>query len=206
VDSRHGIYNNRNSHVFAEGNLQFNQIKHHQVQMAVNIWADIVGNHLMRPYTACVFECIYLPPVLEHNLPELLGNIPLVVCRDIWGRYGRVPAHFGRDAPEYLNRIFPRRCICRGCPTVWPASSPDLTPSDLFLWSHLKKNVQETPIGKERELLAKIITAFNSICKHTGVLELILQSIFRSCTLRIEAGCRHFEQLLSELACLLSVL
>ena len=206
ADSRHGIYNNRNSHICAEENLQCNQIRHCQLQMVVNIWADIVGNHLMRPNSACVFECIYLPPILEHSLPELLGNMPLAVCREIWCRYGRAPVHFGRGAPEYLNRIFPRRWICRGRPTVWPASSPDLTPPDLFLWSHLTKNVQETPIGKQEELLTKIITAFDIICQHTGVFELILQSIFRSCTSHIEAGCRHLEQLLSELACLPSVL
>jgi hypothetical protein len=72
--------------------------------MAVNTWADIVGKHLMRPYSACVFEYIYLPPVLERNLPELLGNIPLVMCTEIWGRYGRAAAHFGRDVAGYLDR------------------------------------------------------------------------------------------------------
>ena len=133
VDSRYGIYNNRNSHNCVEENPQCNQIRHHQVQMAANIWADFVGNSLIWPYSACVFECIYLPPGLEHNVPELLGNIPLVVCRETWGRYGKAPAHFGRDTPEYLNGIFPRRWICRGGPTVWPASSPGLMPEDLFL-------------------------------------------------------------------------
>jgi hypothetical protein len=174
--------------------------------MAVNIWADIFGNCLIWPQSACVFECIYLPPVLEHNIPELLGIIPLVVCREIWDRYGRAPTHFGTDAPEYVNRIFPRRWICRGGQNVWPASSLDLTPPDLFLWSHLAKNVQETPIGIQGELLVKIITVFDSICQHTGVFELIIQAIFRSWTLHIEVGCHHFEQLLSELAHLLSVL
>jgi hypothetical protein len=153
-------------------------------------------------YGAVLCLCVWMnlfTTRLEHNLPELLGNISLVVCREIWGRYGGAPAHFGRDSPEYLNKIFPRLWICHGGPTVWPAISPDLPPPDLFLWSHLTTVLQEMPIRKQGALLEKIITAFDSICQHTGVFELILQSIFRSCTLRIEAGCLHFEQLLSEL-------
>jgi hypothetical protein len=57
-----------------------------------------------------------------------------------------VAPHFHNDVPEYLNVEQPRRSIGRAgerdeCFMKWPPRSPDLTPSDFFLWGYIKDHV-----------------------------------------------------------------
>jgi hypothetical protein len=72
---------------------------------------EYLGRYCWKPcYGTVICLCVWMhlfTTYLEHNLLELLGNIPLVVCREIWGRYDGAPTHFGRDSPEYLNKFFP---------------------------------------------------------------------------------------------------
>lgn len=93
---------------------------------------------------------------------------------------------------QTLNDKFSGRWIGRNSPINWPARSPDLTPSDFFLWGHVKEYKEE--IENRLELEDKIIEAFAAVTP-----QMILNattSLLRCARLCIECGDGHFEHLL----------
>ena len=79
---------------------------------------------------------------------------------------------------------------------AWPARSPDLTPMDFFLWGHIKTLVYETPVETEIELIGRIVAAAGDIAENHQMMSRVQQSFQRRCQVCIDAGGRHFEQLL----------
>lgn len=131
--TRSGFFNNHNYHVWHEENPHAMHVTRHQQRFHLNIWAGIVGDHLIGPFV--------LPPRLNGNnylrflrntLPGLLEDVPLNIrCQMIFQHDG-APAHFYRRVRNRLNRVYPRRWIGRGGPVAWPPRSPDLTSLDYF--------------------------------------------------------------------------
>jgi hypothetical protein len=66
--TREGIFNSRNSHVWAEENPRGTLSRGRQEHFGVNVWAGIVGEQLIGPYI--------LPPHLN-------GHIYLTFLRDL---------------------------------------------------------------------------------------------------------------------------
>ena len=51
----------------------------------------------------------------------------------------------------------------RGGPIFWPASLPDITPIDLFLWGYIKAMVYITPVNDIDHLNEEIREAVESL-------------------------------------------
>ncbi|CAI9536326.1 unnamed protein product [Staurois parvus] len=57
---------------------------------------------------------------------------------------------------EWLKEHFPGRWLGRRGPHEWPATSPDLTPCDFFLWGLLKEQVYSTKPKTLEELEGRL--------------------------------------------------
>jgi len=99
--TREGVFNTRNSHVWADANPHGTIVHGHQRRFAVNIWAGIVGDQLIGPYllpprlTAQVYAAF-----LRETLPAFVEDVPLDVRARMW---------FQHDGPSAL---------CRSCASV----------------------------------------------------------------------------------------
>ncbi|CAA9997506.1 unnamed protein product, partial [Nesidiocoris tenuis] len=60
---------------------------------------------------------------------------------NMWFQQDGATTHTARISLNFLRRIFPGRVISRHGDVPWPPRSPDLTPSDFFLWGYLKSKV-----------------------------------------------------------------
>ncbi|GFV24368.1 serine proteinase stubble [Trichonephila clavipes] len=56
-------------------------------------------------------------------------------------------AHFSIPMRYHIHATYPGGWIGHDGPIVWPSRSPDLNPSDLFFWVHLKLLAYETPMA-----------------------------------------------------------
>jgi hypothetical protein len=90
--------------------------------------------------------------------------------------------------------MYPNQWIGRGGPIHWPASSPDLTPLDFFLWGHMQNYIYFEPIATLEELNGKIVEAIATITPE--MLQNTKRSLIRRANLCIEMHGGHFEQLL----------
>lgn len=195
--NKDGIFNNRTTHVWAAENPHQVFVRGHQEQFSINVWAGIIGNHLVGPYilpnrldsrTYLVF--------LRDILPELLEAIPLNVRDEMWYQHDGAPAHYGNIVRAHLNTTYGQRWIGRGGPTRWPPRSPDLTPMDFFLWGTMKQLVYSTPVETEMDLAARVVEAAAVVQENVVVFERVRRSMidrFRLCN-RVEG--QHFEHLL----------
>ncbi|KZC05849.1 hypothetical protein WN55_07018, partial [Dufourea novaeangliae] len=76
-------------------------------------------------------------------------------------------AHYARRVRDALNELYRNKWIGRGGLVSWPPRSPDLTPSDFFLWGALKNAVyQEVPTTPEN-MKQQIIAACARISSET---------------------------------------
>jgi hypothetical protein len=169
----------------------------HQTRFSVNVWAGIIGDHLIGPYL--------LPERLDGRsyfnflkeiLPELLLNVPVHIRRRMWFQHDGAPAHFRHEVRELLNLTYGEQWIGRGGPIRWPARSPDLTSLDFFLWGHLKNLVYETPVASPENLIAKIVAAAGEIQDDPDMLSRVRQSYVHRYNVCINVGGRSFEQVL----------
>jgi hypothetical protein len=154
--TRDGIINSHNLHVWDEENPHALVQTRYQQRFMVNVWAGIIGNHLIGPF---ILEqrlngALYLQ-FLEENLNILLEEVPLQIRTEMWYMHDGAPPHFDRLVRQHLTNVFGDRWIGRGGPVLWPPRSPDLNPLDFFLWGHLKNNVYSTPVNSREELLLR---------------------------------------------------
>ena len=70
---------------------------------------------------------------LQNDLPEQLEDVPLDTRHHMYLQHDGAPIHYTRMVMQHLNDMYPNRWIGRGSLIHWPASSPDLTPLDLFM-------------------------------------------------------------------------
>lgn len=195
--TREGIFNHQNWHHWAEENPHNITENKHQHRFSANVWAGIVGNHLIGPYvfvarlTGDAYNAF-----LHNTLPLLLEDVPLNVRRTMWYQLDGAPPHYSRVARETLNIKFPDRWIGRGGPVIWPARSPDLNPLDFYLWGHMKSLVYATPVASEEDLIARIAVAAGDIAEKRGVFQRVRESLEKRCRMCIEEGGGHFEQFL----------
>ena len=53
---------------------------------------------------------------LERVLPDLMGNVPATIHRNIWFQHNGVLPHFSYAVQEYFDRTYPNRWFDRGGP------------------------------------------------------------------------------------------
>lgn len=195
---RDGIFNSRNSHIWNAENPHGVFIRSHQERFSINVWAGIIGSHLVGPYL--------LPNRLTSDgytnflntvLVDLLEDIPILIRQRMWFQHDGAPAHSSRVVRATLNRRFPNKWIGRGGPTRWPARSPDLNPLDFFFWGKMKSLVYETEVETEEDLIARVVAAAGEISDKPEVLEQVVnEEMLRRCRGCVQSNGGHFEQFL----------
>ncbi|GBN28861.1 Xaa-Pro aminopeptidase ApepP [Araneus ventricosus] len=130
-----------------------------QEQFSVNVWAGMVGDHLVGPYLLPkrLTGANYLI-FLQQNLLQLLDDVRVsTAMRSSMGfQHDGAPAHYSIDMRLHLNATHGQQWIGRGSPVLWPARSADLTCLDNFLWGCIKSLVYETPVNSAEDLVACI--------------------------------------------------
>jgi hypothetical protein len=187
VFNQDGIYNTRNSHIWADVNPRAKFPRKPQHRYSVNVWAGIVGNKLIGPYLLpSRLNGLSYEVFLRDVLPGLLEDVPLAVRANIRFQHDGAPPHFTLQVREYLTEVWGHRWIGRGGPVAWPARSPDLTPLDYFLWGHMKQIVYAEPVLDDRDLVARIAEAAATIRARQDILINAVQSLVRRCQLCVE--------------------
>jgi hypothetical protein len=130
---------------------------------------------------------------LLHDLPKLLGDVPLAVRARMWYVYGGAPAQFSRAVRDVLNNTYHGRWIGRGGPTAWPPRSSDFNPVDFYLYGHLKTLVCVVPVDNEESLHYRIVDACQTIRNYPGVFERMRRSTIRRFKACIESHGGHFD-------------
>ncbi|GBM81172.1 hypothetical protein AVEN_205875-1 [Araneus ventricosus] len=125
---REGISNTHNLHVWASSNPCDTRPHEYQKHFSVNVWAGIVGDHLIVPYLLPFRLDVrtYLT-FLQQVSPELLQPVAANMQACMWFQHDGAPPHFSLDVRSVLDAKFPRRWISRGGPTHWTTRSPDLS-------------------------------------------------------------------------------
>ena len=77
----------------------------------------------------------------------------------MWFHHHGAPPHFTRPVRGHLDQRFGQKRIGRGGPIAWPARSPDMTPLDYYLLSHMKSLIYKTPVDSEEDLQECIMPA-----------------------------------------------
>ncbi|KAJ1530269.1 hypothetical protein ONE63_005191 [Megalurothrips usitatus] len=101
--SREGTFNAHNNHYWAEENPHAMHTRGYQRKFRVNVWAGIVGNHLLGPVILPgnlngPMYLEFLQTTLEDMLEEVL---PLDLWRDMWFQQDGCPAHWALAVRAY---------------------------------------------------------------------------------------------------------
>lgn len=195
--TRRGIFNWRNNHYYALVNPHLPRERHFQHEFSVNIWCGIIHNYLIGPFELPqrLNGDDYLH-FLEHELFNLLDDIPLNIRQNMWFMQDGAPPHFSLVVRNHLNQRFPHRWIGRGSAFPWPPRSPDINPLDFYLWGHMKAIVYKTDINTREELLEKIQEAANVIKNNQETFPKVRRYLLKSLRKCIEVNGGHFQHLL----------
>lgn len=194
--NRTGAVNFHNTHSWATENPHNVRPHHFQTQFSVNVWAGMIGSHIVGPY--------FLPQrvngeafldFLENSLFGLMEDLPLGVRRGAWYQMDGCPAHYTRNVREWMDQRFPRRWIGRGGTVSWPPRSPDLTPLDFYLWGNVKRLCYDTVVNTREELMERITTAFDQLKLNPQEVERATSSVGQRCRNCIQSGGIHIENL-----------
>lgn len=197
--TREGVFNSHNTHMWSEENPHATRTHAAQQRFSVNVWAGIVGNHLVGPYllpqrlTGANYLCF-----LQEVLPQLLddAHISAATRSSMWFQHDGAPSHYEIGVRLHLDVVYGQKWIGRGGPVHWPARSPDLTCLDYFLWGYIKALVYETTINSAEELVARIVAAAGEVKDTPNVFDKIRSSMRRRCEACITANGRNFEHFL----------
>jgi hypothetical protein len=86
--------------------------------------------------------------------------------------------HFSHAVREVLNNTYHDRWIGGGGPGAWPPrSTPDLIPSDFYVWGHLTTLVCAASLHSEEE--HRIADVCQSICNYPSIFERMRRSMMR---------------------------
>ncbi|GFX45512.1 uncharacterized protein TNCV_2740491 [Trichonephila clavipes] len=104
--SREGIFNTHNSQSWAAANPHVTRTRAAQDRFLVNVWAGILGDHLIGPY---ILPDRLTGPryliFLEQVLPELLdsAHVTAATRTSMWFQQDGAPAHFSISVRNHLD-------------------------------------------------------------------------------------------------------
>lgn len=195
--TRDGVFNIHNNHHWQRNNPHVIHPSRHQERFSLNVWAGIVGNHLIGPYLMpSPLRGRDYAAFLRNVLPDLLDNVPIATLRRMWFQQDGAPPHYFGEARDYLGERFQNRWIGRGGPVAWPARSPDLTPLDFFFWGTMKDLVYASPVESEEDLVGRIVDSAALITEMPNVFEDVRRSLHDRCMKCVQVNGGNFEQLL----------
>lgn len=192
------MINRQNVRKWTPQNTHWHREVPYQNPWRVNVWAGILGNHLVGPY---FFEGNLTSEryahLLENVLPGLLENIPLATRQEMWFQHDGAPAHTANAITDILDRDYPERWIGLRGPVEWPPRSPDLTPLDFFLWGTLKDRCYHPQPTTADDMCIRIREAFATIAPQIlrRVREASMEKRLELCILN---DGQHFEHMLKE--------
>ncbi|CAF0839836.1 unnamed protein product [Rotaria sp. Silwood1] len=128
----------------------------------VTVWAGIWSGGIIGPFffRDTVTAESYLEKLRDEIVPAIKSRMNL---EEIFYMHDGAPAHYAQSVRYFLHETFPDRWIGRRGPIEWPARSPDLTPTDYFLWGVIKDRVYATKPKDLQELEDAIITEMESL-------------------------------------------
>lgn len=89
-----GIINRHNMHYWATENPHWMQQAHRQVRWSVNVWAGILGNHIIGPhFIDGKIDGKKYRNFLRNELVNLLDEVPLESRVNMWFQQDGLPAH-----------------------------------------------------------------------------------------------------------------
>lgn len=195
--SREGVFNNRNSHVWAEENPHARRIRGYQQRYSINVWVGIVDQHVIGPF---LFPERLNGEIYQHfltnHLVDLLDDVPLNIRQQMWYQHDGAPCHFSQQVRTTLSFMFPNKWIGRGGPVNWPARSPDLNPLDFYFWGHMKSLVYSTPVESDEDLVARVVAAAHEIKDKPELLEKVAINNLKRCRMCLQQNGGHFEHLM----------
>ena len=92
---------------------------------------------------------------------------------------------------ESLRSKFPGKLISRFGDFEWPSRSPDITPSDFFLWDYLKGKIYENNPRSLEDLRMNIRTGISMIS--SSVLVTVMESMTKRMQLCLEEEGKHLK-------------
>ncbi|GFW70186.1 DUF4817 domain-containing protein [Trichonephila clavipes] len=197
--SREGIFNTHNSHSWAAANPHVTRTRAAQDRFLVNVWAGILGDHLIGPY---ILPDHLTGPryliFLEQVLPELLdsAHVTAATRTSMWFQQDGAPAHFSvfLFGITWMQHVVNDRLAVEV--SALASRSPDHSCLDYFFWGQMKSLVFETPVNSAEELVARISAAAGEIRNTPEMLSNVRRSMKRRCEACITCGGRQFEHLL----------
>ncbi len=93
-----------------------------------------------------------------------------------------------------LIKTFPKKWLGHRGPVDWPARSPDLTPTDYFMWGYIKDIVYNNKPRNLADLKQSSVTAFHTI--DTGLCKKVCESVPERLQRCIDADGHQFEHLI----------
>ena len=115
--TRKGTVSSHNNHVWYTENSHGTRIRAAEVRFSVNVWAGIVGNHLIWPYLLPerLTGWNYLIS-LQLVLPQILDDthISTAMRPSMWFHHDGASVHFSTDVRLHLNATFGQQWIGRG--------------------------------------------------------------------------------------------
>lgn len=128
----------------------------------VIVWAGIWSGGIIGPFffRDTVTADSYLEKLNKEIVPAIESQMNL---RKIFYMHDGASAHYAKSVRDFLDDKFRNRWIGRRGPIEWPARSPDLTPTDFFLWGFLKDRVYATKSRNLQALKDAIITEIQSL-------------------------------------------
>lgn len=192
--TRDGVFNSRNSHVWAEENPHAIRESRSQKKFSINVWCGEFNGHLIGPYVLPnrLTGEIYLD-FIQNILPVLLENENI---ERIIFQHDGAPPHFRLIVTEFLNQNFPGRWVGRGGPIPWPPTSPDFNIVDFFIWGKLKSMVYAEDISTEEQLLQRINDGCQEIRNNANEIRRAVYSLTKRARMCINKNGGHFEQFL----------
>ncbi|GFT07829.1 uncharacterized protein TNCV_1214221 [Trichonephila clavipes] len=169
-----GIFNTHNDHIWAVENPHAIRRRAAQIRFSVNIWAGIMGDHLIGPYLfSCRLTGLNYLLFLQQVLPQLLKMNRFLHRRNRQcGSNTMEPLPILAETFVNLDVTFGQLWIGRGGPVRWPAWSPDLSCLDFYFWVHMKSLVYDTIVDSAEELVARIAVAAGEIRNSPGVFRM----------------------------------
>jgi hypothetical protein len=132
--------NVQNYRIWAQENPRSVCPSHTQYPETLNVWAGIVGQHVIGPIV--IDGKLTGPKYLEMLQSEISERLDaLQLPGELWYQHDGCPAHNYGPALEFLHAAFPSRVIGTYETFAWPARSPDLAPLDFFLWGHISTSI-----------------------------------------------------------------
>lgn len=158
-----GEVNRQNCRYWSRNNMHLFNATRTQRPQKVNVWAGLIGRHIIGPFfiDGNLTGDKYLELLRNRIVPALRA---LNINGQVWYQHDGAPPHYMRRVRDFLEETFPGSWIGRGGEIKWPARSPDLAPNDYFYWGYLKSKVYDgTTIMNVNELKDRITRASNEI-------------------------------------------